>query len=213
MTIVGDHDFDSEKLLAYELGYRMAPSPVLSLDFALFYNDYDDLRSIEKESPIFMGTYLEMPLRFDNEFKGETYGLELAAMYQATDWWRLDLAYSYLYTAIDTNNNDGQYGEDPRHQISLRSAMNMGDVDLDIWLRYVDDIKSFNIRSNGTERWEIDDYVTLDVRLAWQARSDLELALVGQNLLDEAHLEYIQENFINPTEVERSVYGKITYQF
>ena len=213
LTIVGGPDYDSEELLAWELGYRMAPGPDLSLDFAFFYNDYDELRSYEQEAPIFMGTYLEQPLRFDNRFKAETCGIELAAMYQAADWWRLDLAYSYLNMDIDTNHNDNQYGEEARHQVSLRSAINLGNVDLDLWLRYVDDVKSVNSRTPETGRWEIDDYVTLDVRLAWQVKNNLELALVGRNLLDDAHPEYIQENFINPTEIERSLHGKITYQF
>ncbi|WP_172680378.1 hypothetical protein [Methylomonas koyamae] len=41
----------------------------------------------------------------------------------------------------------------------------------------------------------------------------VELALVGQNLLDNRHLEYIQESFTLPTEVQRGVYGKITWEF
>src|SRR4051812_13006365 len=41
----GNPDFRSEILIAYELGYRVQPHPKVSLDLALFYNDYDRLRS------------------------------------------------------------------------------------------------------------------------------------------------------------------------
>jgi iron complex outermembrane recepter protein len=47
LTILGDGDFDSEKLVAYELGYRIQPINQLTLDLTGFYNVYDDLRSLE----------------------------------------------------------------------------------------------------------------------------------------------------------------------
>src|SRR5439155_26324828 len=47
-TILGSDAFDSEKLLAYEVGYRSQLHPNVSVDLAAFYNDYDDLRSLEQ---------------------------------------------------------------------------------------------------------------------------------------------------------------------
>ena len=46
--IDGGPDFDSEELLAYELGYRVQPFSRLALSLAAYYNDYDDLRSREQ---------------------------------------------------------------------------------------------------------------------------------------------------------------------
>ena len=45
--IAGGPDVVSERLLAYELGYRIQVDPHLSLSLATFYNDYDDIRSVE----------------------------------------------------------------------------------------------------------------------------------------------------------------------
>ena len=58
---------------------------------------------------------------------------------------------------------------------------------------------------------QVDSYHTLDIRLGWRLNDNIELAIVGQNLIDDHHLEFIPE-FIDtaPTEVERGVYGKIT---
>ena len=60
----------------------------------------------------------------------------------------------------------------------------------------------------------IDGYVTMDARIAWKPLKTLELALVGQNLFQRRHPEYIPET-INTTasEVPRSVYGKVTWRF
>ena len=41
-NLVGNEDFDVEELIAYEAGYRLQPGFNLSLDLAVFYNDYDD---------------------------------------------------------------------------------------------------------------------------------------------------------------------------
>ncbi len=67
-------------------------------------------------------------------------------------------------------------------------------VECDAWIRYVDELEALGI----------DEYVTVDLRLAWRPRSDLELAVVGQNLGEEWHQEFTSY------EVERSVYAKVT---
>jgi iron complex outermembrane receptor protein len=46
LGLYGNPDFDSEKLLAYELGYRAEPSKQFSFDVALYYQDYDQLLSL-----------------------------------------------------------------------------------------------------------------------------------------------------------------------
>jgi iron complex outermembrane receptor protein len=70
-------------------------------------------------------------------------------------------------------------------------------LELDLWGRYVDDLPIFNV----------DDYVTLDMRLAWRPRADITLALVGRNLLEQQHQEYAGNN------IEREVYGRLEWLF
>ena len=212
---MGDPDYESEELLAYELGYRVVPVKSLSLDVTAFYNDYGNLRSNRHDEYSFQGTHVVQPLLFDNEWKGEIYGIELAGAWQTTDWWRWDIAYSYLKTRIETSkelNDNPQIEVGPRHQVSFRSAMNFRkDLDLNLWLRYVDDVKAMNATSNWVS--EIDSYLTLDACLTWRPIKDLEFSLVAQNLLDDEHPEYTQESFTLPTEVERGVCGKVTWRF
>ena len=87
----------------------------------------------------------------------------------------------------------------------LRSSMDLPhNLSLDGTLRYVDSLPALHISS----------YVSLDVRLGWRPVKNLELALVGQNLLREQHAEF-NPSFIatQRAEIERGVYGKITWRF
>jgi iron complex outermembrane receptor protein len=57
----------------------------------------------------------------------------------------------------------------------------------------------------------VPSYFNFDVRLAWRPAKSLELALVGQNLLENRHQEFRSEQFSKQIfEIERSVYGKLT---
>ena len=203
VTLVGNGDFDSETLIAYELGYRIQPTSRLSLDVATFYNVYDNLRTIEPTG-LFSATA-------GNEMEGDTYGVELAADFQPLNWWRLQLSYSFLEmnlslkdASLDTTSESAE-GESPQNKVSIRSMMDLPhNLELDIWFRYVDNLP--------TQR--LDDYTTLDVRFAWKPLKWLELAVVGQNLLADHHPEFKPELIdTSPTEVQKSVYGSVTCRF
>src|SRR5690606_32061618 len=68
-SVAGGPNFVSEKVIAYELGYRMQPSHKVSFSLALFYNDYDDLYSVESVP----GT---LTFQIMNGSKGNTKGAE-----------------------------------------------------------------------------------------------------------------------------------------
>ncbi len=210
----GNRRFVSEELIAYEMGYRINPIDRLSIDTAAFYSVYDDLRTVEPGMRFVDLTssppQVVQPLTLDNKLEGHAYGVELALEWQPLDWWRLDLAYTFLTLDFDldrdsrsTSSGDDS-GSSPQHQVSLRSSTDLPwNLSVDIWLRYVDSLPTLNI----------DDYVALDIRLAWRPLLPLEFALVGQNLLDRHHGEFEQEIFPSPTEIERGVYGVIRWRF
>jgi len=47
LVAVGNPDFRSESVVAFEVGYRVAPSPRVAFDLTAFHNRYDDLRTQE----------------------------------------------------------------------------------------------------------------------------------------------------------------------
>jgi iron complex outermembrane receptor protein len=57
----------------------------------------------------------------------------------------------------------------------------------------------------------IPSYSTADVRFAWQARSDLQLSLVGRNLFQPHHFEFASDPGPNVA-IKRSAYAEITWQ-
>jgi len=215
VTIFGSDDYESEELLAYELGYRLQPNSQLSLDIAAFFNDYSNLRTIESDDPFVESspepTHITLPCTTDNKMKAEVYGFEVAIDWLALDWWRLQIAYTYLQMQLhldedskDTTSEAAE-GESPHNQISVRSSMSLPmDLELNLWTRFVDRLPS----------QDIDSYVTLDVRLGWMPHKQLEVSIVGQNLFDNNRREF-EPDFIDtsPTEVERNVYGSIIWRF
>ena len=84
-----------------------------------------------------------------------------------------------------------------------------GRIELDVGLRWVDSLQ-FN---NNAVAETVPAYFELDVRLSWHATKNLEFSVVGQNLLHDHHLEYVISSPNPREEIERSVYGKVTWQF
>jgi iron complex outermembrane recepter protein len=216
VSFFGNDRFKSEELWAYEMGYRVQASSRLNVDVASFYNVYDQLRSVEPGSPGVefspIPPHYLVPLEARNLFKGHTYGVELAADWRACDRARLRLAYTYLQMNLQpkSGSNDtttkAEEGKNPHHQVSLRVSLDLRkDLELNLWLRWIDRLPSFGISQ----------YTTLDARLAWKPVKNLEISLVGQNLFERRHMEFKPESFVSflPTEVERGVYGKVTWRF
>jgi iron complex outermembrane receptor protein len=222
-TINGNPGMDNEDVIAYEIGYRVQPFDSLTLDIALFYNDYQDLRwatanpvvcqpanlPISDPGCFAFGppAYAELPITWINQADQTTKGVEIAATYSAAEWWRIYGAYSFLKIEGDgPGSQPFSNGEDsPEHQLSIRSNMNIGNtLKLDIWARYIDELKIQGV----------DSYVGLDTRIAWQALPTLELSLVGRNLLDSSHLEFQEEFGSNlAVEIDREFIAELIWQF
>jgi iron complex outermembrane receptor protein len=216
VTDYGSRHFESEELMAYELGYRARPLDSFSLDIATFYNEYDNLRSIEAgpspTQPVVLPTF---PLHAGNNLYGETYGVEASATWQVSTHemfrWRLQPAYTFLQMQLHTRRrstdttSETDEGKNPRHQVSLRSSMDFPHgVALDLIGRYVDNLPAIHVPA----------YFSMDARLAWQINPHLEIAIVGQNLVESHHAEFAPSFIITqPSEIPRSVYGKITWRF
>lgn len=172
-------DFESEKLIAYEIGYRGQPTTNTSLSATLFLHDYSDLRvlAVSPSSGL---------LTFDNKLEGTIYGIEAWGDYRVRPWWRLGAGFTLMQKNLDlkpgaiTAALDQHAGNDPDHQFSIRSSMDLLDnVEFDVGLRSIDDLPNPMVPS----------YLELDARLAWHVTDQLELSLSGFNLLDNRHPE------------------------
>lgn len=204
---IGNQDIKSETLIAYELGYRLAPSTQFFLDSTLFFNRYDYLRTSEFQTFRPPSTLLFV---FDNLMEGEIYGLELAAHWHPRDKWKLIAAYSYLQQELhikpDSKDSQAEHqeGSTPHHQFNLRSLINLSDRwEFDSTWYYVDNVPTY----------DVNNYIRLDLRLNWRATPNLELSLGARNLLDNQHREFGGGSGIKASEIERGVYGQLRWQF
>ena len=200
--ISGNDNFTSEKMTAYELGWRSQPLKTLSFSLASFYNVYDDIRSVEPGPPPF-----GIPVTFGNGVYGDSYGVELSVTTQLTNWWNLKGGYTFLNKNLKVKKESKDMNEgsaesnDPASQVLIQSRIKLpADIEFGTILRYVDHLpKPF-----------VPHYFGLDVRIGWKLSSALELNLIGQNLLDKRHPEFIPSS-PSAREIQRGVYGKITY--
>jgi iron complex outermembrane receptor protein len=200
----GGDRFKSETVIAYEAGYRVELARRLGASISAFYNDYDELRSLEPLAGA-PGQFIIL-----NELRAKTYGVELSALWQALDWWQLRGGYTFLKKKMrlgssqDINRGRGE-GNDPQHQFLIQSMINLpAKWEFDSVLRYVD-----NLNQRGPT---LSRYVSLDLRLGWHPTPNWEFAIVGQNLLDHQHPEFLAVGAVG-TEIRRSVYGKATWRF
>lgn len=209
LALRGGTDFGSEYVTAYELGYRGGLGPRVTGSISAFYNVYDDVRSVS----ITPGTIL--PFYFANNLEGKTYGVELSGGCQVFESWSLHAGYDLLEETLHVR--PGQFDlnaalnetADPRHQLSIRSTLDLPwHVDFDAALRWVDTL----VTNSGPTPGTVPSYFELNSRLAWHAGKGLELSIVGQNLLHDHHPEY---GFPSPTrvEIQRSVYGKVAWRY
>jgi iron complex outermembrane receptor protein len=211
--LIGGSDFESETLMAYELGYRAALGAKVYGSAAFFYNEYDDVRSTSMSPPPAFGG---LPLIFDNDLEAHTYGMELRFSYQPLTWWRWRGGYTLLLEDVDVKSGESDFNNglnetaDPRHQFSIGSSLDLPkNLELDTRLRWVD---SLTFNDVGTPD-QVPSYFELDCRLAWHITENLEISVVGQNLLNNRHLEYVIASPNPREEIERSVYGKLAFRW
>lgn len=208
----------AEKVSTLELGYRQQVTSSLSVDAAAYASRHRDMRWGTAHAPQlnFIQTpfgvvpYLQTDVETSAGLKARTHGVELAIDWHPLDGWRLLATYAQCHERVDAQQgsieSSADYlGKTPRHAATLRSFYNLArNWQLDGTLRYVD-----RLRSSG-----IPAYTQLDLRASWRASPVLELSLVGQNLLDRRHPEWVGDFIPTPTlEVERAWYVKAKFNF
>lgn len=195
------YGFVSEKINAYEMGYRMRPKENISFSLSAFYNQYIDLRSLDSD------TNKARPVIIANGQDADSWGLEFSGNYQATNWWRLRGGYTYLRKNVWATTpsvipiSASFEGVEPENQFLLQSIIDLPkNFSLDLLGRYVGELIPVAPLTTTPS------YFSLDVRLAKQFKH-IALSIVGQNLLAPELLE----TGIYP--IPRSIYGKIEVRF
>jgi iron complex outermembrane receptor protein len=223
LQLRGDPDFKTEEMLSYELGYRLQPVDSVSIDLALYWNRYDNLRAVEYNGNFTLTPdgkiFAQMP--FGNSMDGKVYGGELVTSWAPTSTLRLMAFWSEVRLDIHSNpiaetgfnfaresNNSS-----PTHQVGVRTDWDFANHwSAQLQLKYVAEMdQPYN--SALLEDHKIPAYLDCDLNLGWQVTSQWRLALLGKNLLDSSRLEYSSEAGANPTEARRAGYIRATWKF
>ena len=171
-------EFQSEKLIAAEAGYRGQPSVNTTLSVNGFVNFYDDLRTTE---------FVDGHFQLENGARGRTYGVEAWGTAQITPWWRGSIGVSTLFK--DLHDKPGHVeliprnslGNDPEWQVLGKSDFELGKrLQLTLDARAVGRIR---------QAPEIGSYVEAGGELSFAATRRISLFVAGRNLLHRTHEE------------------------
>jgi len=209
MYYFGNQETESEDLIAAELGYRVQPSEHFSVDIASFYHFYKNLSFAAIDSPYPAPPFWKVNLHSGNDLSANTYGTEISALWQVFSPLKLTAAYTLFRTDFEKGtsirNALAKEDDDPAHQVSVRASVNLPkNIELDLWFRYTGDILNHAVKA----------YSAIDVRLGWKPLKNIEISIVGRNLADSHHPEFINSFYKSlDSEVEREIYGKVLWRF
>jgi len=213
--------FAPEQLNGYELGYRQLVTKKLYIDIAGFFNHYHNLFSQDLTAPISLETslpfapstpvapYLMVSAQFQNDLYGDTAGGEIAPEWRPLNFWRLRGSYSYLNmnlskaagTAVG-GTPANVAGSSPRNEVSFDSSFEIPrKVKFDFVYRYVSALPAVSAPA----------YSTGDARIAWYIRRHLEFTLVGRNLFQPYHIEYVADPG-GPVAIRRNIFAALAWR-
>lgn len=220
----GSDTYESENLVAYELGYRIKPTHKTLIDATAFYNDYSKLRTFELQN----GAPTAANLGY-----GESYGFEVNGKWQVTNDWRLEASYEFFKMDLhisDASNEDefanvngrtdrleGAEDQAPQNQVKFRSFYNITPkVEFDNVIYYVSKLNSGNASGStkiGDRGEDLPSYVRFDTRVGYLPSRNLELSVGVQNLFDQRHTEFKKSAYNIRTEIGRNIYVKAVWQY
>jgi iron complex outermembrane receptor protein len=206
---MGNNGLEAQKLLAYELGYRVEPTKSFSVDIAGFFNQYRDLLNNQTEAPIINSPAppsIIIPEPTTNDFSAVTYGGELQATWRVVDNVKLIGSYAYVdgHQIDGAGNKTNIIYSPPANVFQLRS--------------YIDLTKSLQLNVLGSYQTSQDSggvppYWRLDCNIAWHPTDQIEIMVGGQNLLNAREIETDLASYTVQTAVPRSLFARVTYSF
>jgi iron complex outermembrane receptor protein len=205
-----NHNLESEELIAYELGYRRQLTQSATLDISSFYNDYSNLITYTSSGLISAPSVLTLGLTPYNNGKAHSYGGEALIDWRISKTVKLSTSYSLLQMNVEGPSVSGSRTterQSPKNQFNIHAFWDVTDkLSFDTSVYYVSSLPAY----------QVSEYTRLDMHIGYRIADGVELNLVGQNLLDNAHREFLSPTANNdgfPVEINRSIYGNITWRF
>ena len=207
----------TEKVTAFEAGWRSQVRHNLSLDVAAFAHRYSPLLGVDPD----LGKLINDPeivnstevnghtintVALSRQTRATTRGFELAADWRISTAWRQQLTYARLDTSFAKPLLVTPFGASPKHLLSLRESFDLNSHwMLDLWLRYTSArqdalVPSLNVPAR----------TMVDINVRWAVRPDMTISAGVHNLGPKSQQE------INPglsAEIPRAGFAKVEASF
>jgi len=215
LWVLGNPDLDSEKSIAYEGGYRTTLTSTISMDLALFYIKYDDVRgftALQPEPILLPVPHIRTGLQMANNVSGYSYGFEVSADWKPLESLSFHVNYSNLQIKVDTTPDLPAF---LFNEFEGRSPTSLLGLSMNWMLRHDLDVGLYLYSSSDLDYTKdpVPSYVRCDLRLAWRPVTGMELSLVGQNLFDSDHTEYPATDALLSSDIPQSIYAGLTLDF
>jgi iron complex outermembrane receptor protein len=217
LQVTGNPNLKAEQVRDFEGGYRAQLNHRLSLDATVFRSLYRNLVEQTPGTPVFTTQpgppHVVIPLVFVNTGRLRSFGTELFVNWNVSPRWKLSPGFSLIRMELASGapGNISQtvrvIDNAPEHQFQVRSSLDLTPrLEWDASVGYAG-----ALRDSGTG--PTPGYARVDTRLGWKFGEFMEISIVGQNLLTPRHSEFPDSYPARHTQVERSVFGRLTWRF
>lgn len=210
--IQGNPALASEKVLAYEAGYRHRFGNRLTLDLAGFANHYTQLEATTIGAPfVSMAPFPSVvePFLYVNGFSARTEGLEAAAAWTPARAFHFQAAYAWMQARLTGHDHasvepsGGQDWSTPRNTLDLRGFMTLPRH----WTAgAVLDANSTVPSLLPVPAAVIPGYTRVDLRFSRAFGEHTTLSAGVTNLLHARHAEFYPEDYTMNSCIPRSAY-------
>jgi len=217
---IGDGRTKSETVRAYEIGTRFHPNQQTLLQATAFWMRYNNLTdTFTDRANAYLNAakgYQVIPVYLGNYLQSRQQGVEVDFTWHAADWATLKGSYSYLHQKVTPSTLSNKFAADtfsqqsPQQRYTLASYFKpTANTDLDFNLYHWGQFR----QNLSTKQYRIPAHTRVDVRGAWQANSNLQLAFNGHNILKKNHIENQAEILESASLIERSYFAKLTWSY
>ncbi len=209
----------TEKVTSYEVGARLRPNKNSLIEVTAFKIIYKGVLDTWLDSSA-ASSYRPLgilPVYLTNVLNGKGDGFEANFRYQPKPWVTLKGSYTYLHqTYVPYPIQDAQavgtvrsnLGQDPHNRFHLGVSLNpLETVELDTNLYFTGPFRADNTTS------PVNGYHRLDMRVAWKPIKDLEISLVGQDMLQASYKSNNDSVMGYESRIQQRYYMQAVYNY
>ncbi len=219
--VIGNADIRAEQGDTLEFGMRWhSETHQVRIEPSVYFSKYRDLNTAIGSVPLCMPSntplgpfgcgpfdfFLLFPNSLTSVGRADGSGFQVS-----TEWWpftRLRLMANYSYARLDGKegfNAATLTSAAPQHQAYARMSLDLPRaVTVDVSTRYAD----------RNPLGPIPSFIATDARVGWSPTTAVEIAVIGKNIFDGEHLEYVSEiGDLVPVPIERSVSLDVRVRF